>query len=191
VEAYFESRMINTDVDWLRLVQSLLKDHALEWWMAQKDVEPNLMGNLPWSTFKAKLNERFTPHNHILKVGQELLSFQQTWSNGKVCLDLCIITQHHSNEGVHTKMWFSYMALRTQCHLVKNWGPYNLSKDDEGYGVHGKWLHAQEGKNTTNFTTHHDGEYQKCSIGGPKRGQKRKWDKNPPTNKGILAKKKS
>ncbi len=63
VEAYFESQVINMNIDQLRLAQSLLKDHVLEWWMAQKDAKPNLMGSLPWSTFKAKLNERFTPHN--------------------------------------------------------------------------------------------------------------------------------
>jgi len=45
--------------------------------MTQKDVEPNLMGSLPWSAFKAKLNERFTLHNQILKDGQELLSLSQ------------------------------------------------------------------------------------------------------------------
>jgi hypothetical protein len=38
------------------------------------------MGSLPWNAFKAKLNERFTPHNQILKDGQELLSLCQ--SNG-------------------------------------------------------------------------------------------------------------
>ncbi len=63
VEAYFKSQAINMDVDWLRLAQFFYKDHVLEWLMAQKDVEPNLMGIFPCSTFKAKLNERFTPHN--------------------------------------------------------------------------------------------------------------------------------
>ncbi len=63
MEAYFESQVINMDVDRLKSAQSLLRNHALKLWMAQKDVEPNLMGSLPWSTFKAKLNERFTPHN--------------------------------------------------------------------------------------------------------------------------------
>jgi len=58
-----ESQTINTDVDQLRLVQSLLRDHAFKWWTTQKDVKPNLMGSLPWDAFKAKLNERFTPHN--------------------------------------------------------------------------------------------------------------------------------
>jgi hypothetical protein len=41
VEAYFESRMINTDVDHFILTQSLLRDHALEWWMTQKDAKAN------------------------------------------------------------------------------------------------------------------------------------------------------
>jgi hypothetical protein len=77
VEAYFESQAINTDMDWLRLAQSFLRGHTLEWWMAQKDVEPNLMGNLPWSAFKAKLNENFNPHNQILKDGQKNLSLHQ------------------------------------------------------------------------------------------------------------------
>jgi hypothetical protein len=63
MEAYFESQMINMDVDQLRLTHFFLKDHTLKWWTTQKDVEPNLMGNLPWSVFKAKLNKRFTPHN--------------------------------------------------------------------------------------------------------------------------------
>jgi hypothetical protein len=35
------------------------------------------MGILPWNVFKAKLNKRFTPHNHILKDGQKLLSLHQ------------------------------------------------------------------------------------------------------------------
>jgi hypothetical protein len=48
--------------------------------MAQKDVKPNLMGNLLWNMFKAKLNEKFTPHHQILKYGQELLRLRQ--SNG-------------------------------------------------------------------------------------------------------------
>jgi hypothetical protein len=47
---------------WLIQVgECFLRDHALEWWTTQKDLEPNLMGILPWSAFKAKLNE--TPHN--------------------------------------------------------------------------------------------------------------------------------
>jgi hypothetical protein len=45
--------------------------------MTQKDVEPNLMGSLPWNVFKAKLNKRFTPHSQILKDGQELLSLHK------------------------------------------------------------------------------------------------------------------
>lgn len=48
--------------------------------MTQKDAMPNLMGSLLWSVFKAKLNERFTLHNQILKDGQELLRLHQ--SNG-------------------------------------------------------------------------------------------------------------
>jgi hypothetical protein len=48
--------------------------------MTQKNVEPNLMGSLFSSAFKAKLNEMFTLHNQILKDGQELLSLCQ--SNG-------------------------------------------------------------------------------------------------------------
>jgi hypothetical protein len=63
VETYFESQTINMDVDRCKLVQFLLKDHAFEWWTTQKDVEPNLTRSLPWNTFKAKLNERFTSHN--------------------------------------------------------------------------------------------------------------------------------
>jgi hypothetical protein len=63
MEAYFESQTINMDVERLRLAQSFLKGHALKWWMTQNDFEPNLMGNLPWSAFKVKLNERFTPRN--------------------------------------------------------------------------------------------------------------------------------
>jgi hypothetical protein len=55
--------MINMDVDQLRLTHFFLKDHTLKWWTTQKDVEPNLMGNLPWSMFKAKLDKRFTPNN--------------------------------------------------------------------------------------------------------------------------------
>lgn len=63
VEAYFKFQTINMDVDWLRLAQFFLRDYALEWWITQKDVEPNLMGTLLCRTFKAKLNEIFTPHN--------------------------------------------------------------------------------------------------------------------------------
>jgi hypothetical protein len=37
VEAYFESQAINMDVDQFRLAQFLLRGHALEWWMAQKN----------------------------------------------------------------------------------------------------------------------------------------------------------
>jgi hypothetical protein len=29
------------NVDWLRVAQFFLGDHALEWWMAQKNVELN------------------------------------------------------------------------------------------------------------------------------------------------------
>jgi hypothetical protein len=64
VEAYFKSQVMNMDVDWLKLAQFLLRDHALEWWTTQKDVEPNLMGTLPCSAFKAKLNERSFTHRH-------------------------------------------------------------------------------------------------------------------------------
>jgi hypothetical protein len=41
VEAYFELQVINTNVDHFILTQSLLRDHALEWWMTQKDAKPN------------------------------------------------------------------------------------------------------------------------------------------------------
>jgi len=61
VEAYFEFQAINTNVNYLIMAQPLLQDRDLEWWMMQKDVEPNLMGIVPWNTFKAKLNERFAP----------------------------------------------------------------------------------------------------------------------------------
>jgi hypothetical protein len=51
--------------------------------MTQKDVEPNLMGTLLQSMFKAKLNEKFTPHNQILKDGQELLcANMMSWNDG-------------------------------------------------------------------------------------------------------------
>jgi hypothetical protein len=43
VEAYFESQTMNTNVDQLKLVQFILKDHAPKWWMSQKDAEPNLI----------------------------------------------------------------------------------------------------------------------------------------------------
>jgi len=59
------------------VAQSFLRNHALEWWTNQKDVEPNLMGILPCSAFKAKLNEKFAPHNQIFKDGQELLNLCQ------------------------------------------------------------------------------------------------------------------
>jgi hypothetical protein len=69
VEPYFESQVINKDVDQFRLARSFLRDHALEWWTTLKDVDPNQMGILPCNAFKAKLNERFTPHNQIFKDG--------------------------------------------------------------------------------------------------------------------------
>jgi hypothetical protein len=69
VEAYFESQAINTYVDRLRLAQSFLRDHTMEWWTTQKYAKPNLMGSLLWSAFKEILNEMFTPHNQILKDG--------------------------------------------------------------------------------------------------------------------------
>ncbi len=34
-------------------------------------------GDFAWNAFKAKLNKRFTPHNKILKDGQELLNLHQ------------------------------------------------------------------------------------------------------------------
>jgi len=37
-----------------------------------------LMVTLPWNAFKVKLNDMFTPHNQILKNGQELLNLHQT-----------------------------------------------------------------------------------------------------------------
>jgi hypothetical protein len=80
MEAYFESHAINTNLDWLKLAYFFLRYHTLEWWMAQKDAEPNLLGNLPWNMFKAKLNEKFTPQDEILKYGQELFNLHQ--SNG-------------------------------------------------------------------------------------------------------------
>ncbi len=41
VKAYFESQAINTYVDRFKFTQFLLRDHALEWWMTQKDAKPN------------------------------------------------------------------------------------------------------------------------------------------------------
>jgi hypothetical protein len=37
VEAYFETQVIVDD-----MAQSLLQDHAMEWWMTQKDVKLDL-----------------------------------------------------------------------------------------------------------------------------------------------------
>ncbi len=64
----------------------------MEWWTTQKDAKPNLMGSLPWSTCKAKLNELFTLHNQILEgwtmTRSQLLEGPkwefQTKNNGKV-----------------------------------------------------------------------------------------------------------
>jgi len=59
VEAYFETQVIITNANWLKMTQPLFWGHALKWWTMQKDVELNLMGFLPWNDFKAMLNEVF------------------------------------------------------------------------------------------------------------------------------------
>jgi hypothetical protein len=48
--------------------------------------------------------------------------------------------------------------------------------NDDSCGMHGRQLHAQEGKNTTSFVTHHKGEYWKCNTNY-------KWPKERPKKK--------
>jgi hypothetical protein len=66
VETYFETQVIIMNANWLKMTQPLLWG---EWWTMQKDVELNLMGFLPLYNFKARLNERFVPHNQTFKDG--------------------------------------------------------------------------------------------------------------------------
>ncbi len=84
------------------------------------------------------------------------------------------------------------VALGSQHHFAKEWCPCNLSRNYEGCKMHERWFHAQK-KSTpqaSQLTT-------KMNIGsvahitsGPKKGLKKKWDKNPPRDKRTMAKKK-
>ncbi len=71
------------------------------------------MGSLPWSVFKAKLNKRFTPHNQILKDGQEFMHLHQ--SNGPRTMGryvqtfVSLLNLIPWKRSMH-KRWFSSMA---------------------------------------------------------------------------------
>jgi hypothetical protein len=42
VEAYFETQVIVDDASWFQMAQSLIQNHAMDWWMTQKDVKLDL-----------------------------------------------------------------------------------------------------------------------------------------------------
>lgn len=55
------------DIDWFRLSNPYSETMPWNGGQDKKDVKPNLMWILFWNSFKTKLNEKFTPHNQILK----------------------------------------------------------------------------------------------------------------------------
>jgi len=65
--------------------------------------------------------------------------------------------------------------------------------NDEGCRVHGKWFHAQKTRTSqaSQPTTRVNIGSVVQIVSGPKKGKKRKWDKNPPKDKGTLVEKKS
>jgi hypothetical protein len=89
------------------------------------------MGSLPWSTFKAKLNERFTPHNQILKDGQELLNLLQSNSPktmGRYVQTFVLLLSPIPMKEEYTQKWPSYMAyslglIMPSCKKVRSLQP--------------------------------------------------------------------
>ncbi len=100
----------------------------------------------------------------------KLVPIQWTSSHGEVCPNLYIFTKLHFVERYAQKMAF----LHASRHFIKEWSPCNMPWNNEGYKVHGSWLHAQKGGNTTSLTTHNEGEHQKCNANckWPKEGPK-------------------
>ncbi len=107
------------------------------------------------------------------------MPIQWIWSNGEVCSNLCVFVKPHSNEiEVCTKGGFPpwLVTVGSQHYFAKKLGPRNMLGNDDSCGMHGRQLHAQEGKNTTSFVTHHKGEYWKCNTNY-------KWPKERPKKK--------
>jgi len=59
------------------------------------------MVTLPLNVFKVKLNERFTPQSNSERWAKALELTPHKWikNNGKICSNLCILVELHSNEG--------------------------------------------------------------------------------------------
>jgi hypothetical protein len=88
-------------------------------------------------------------------------------SDGEVCPNLHISFEPHSNEGrVHIENGFPSWLI-TLClghHLAKEWDPCDLSRNDEGCGMHGGRFHATKGKNVVSLATQNENEYWKHDI---------------------------
>lgn len=63
MEAYLETQCLTSN-EWIHFAQTFLKDHAWDWWMAQKQKTSNLLEILTWEKFKLHLNEIFMPHHY-------------------------------------------------------------------------------------------------------------------------------
>jgi hypothetical protein len=50
--AYGNTMPNEIDKKWIHFVQTLLKEHACEWWMSQKQETFNLFETLTWEKFK-------------------------------------------------------------------------------------------------------------------------------------------
>lgn len=73
MEAFIKTKCYVSDVEWFHSIQTLLKDHALNWWMTRNQKMLNLFNTLMWAQFKLQFNEIFTSHHQVFKDGMELL----------------------------------------------------------------------------------------------------------------------
>jgi len=52
VEAHMETHCFKINKERIHFAQTLLKEHAWEWWMSQKQKTPNLLETFTWEEFK-------------------------------------------------------------------------------------------------------------------------------------------
>jgi hypothetical protein len=156
------------------------------------------MGSLPWSTFKAKLNERFTPHNQLLKDRQELLNLLQSDKSKTMgryvqtfasLLILILMKEEYTQ-----KVAFLHGSHPWACNAIlqKSEVPTTYQKmmkvvecmeDDSMHKKARMPLISQ-------LTTMVNIKSATQATSGLKRGQKRKRDKNPPKDNETPIKKK-
>jgi hypothetical protein len=143
------------------------------------------MGTFPWIVFKTKLNEKFTPHNQILKDGQKLLSLCQSVGLGAMgryvqtfmsLLSLILMKEEYTQKVAFLhglQPWIQVpMTYQEMMKIVECMEDDSVHKKVGMLQVSQLMMRVNIG-NATHIAS------------GSKRAQKTKWDKNPLKDKGT------